>query len=269
MKNVGFYYQVWHTNKLSIFEAMKRLRSVYPDNEVVLVIAGLSKDSVTEYENDFVNIIKSKFNITTIDYLFIEDSPYMAKCILNVPEQESKREEYMKFSHLWFDKFVFLPSEYMDVVVNCSDDWYPITQIPIDYDVDVCGRLTPWSDWMEEEKMKSKFNFSKNELVTWIQHGHYMNIKKLKQKYTEENKKYIDDVVRDVFPSNLPIFLDYFHSLWNVVAFDTFKSADHIHEVGAFKINYEEDNHGFPSIHGGKGLHFLPISEEMIQLGIK
>ena len=269
MCNIGFYYQVWHTSKLSTFEALKQLRLIYPNNELILVIAGLSKNSVEEYDRDFTQIIKDKFNISKIDYIFTEDSPYMAKCYLSIPDIDQVRDEYIKFSHLWLDKFVSLPSDDMDIMVNCSDDWYPLREIPIDCDIDVCGRYAHWSDWMNEEKLRPKFNFLKEDLLIWLAHGHYLNIKKLKQKYTPENKAYLESVLKEVIDPKIPLFLDYMHCLWNVIAFDTFENDNYTLEVNAFSINSQEDSCGFPAIHGGTGLHFVPISEEMIQLGIK
>ena len=37
------------------------------------MVTGISKDEVEKYNNNFVNIIKDKFNINKVDYFYLED----------------------------------------------------------------------------------------------------------------------------------------------------------------------------------------------------
>jgi hypothetical protein len=43
MKNVCFFYQVWYDDKRSTYESLKRLRKFHPDEELIVVIAGLKQ----------------------------------------------------------------------------------------------------------------------------------------------------------------------------------------------------------------------------------
>ena len=154
-----FYYQVWHTNQLAAFEALKQLRSVYPTDEVILVIAGLKRENFDEYDKNFTQIIKQHFNITKTDYLYIDDHPYMSTTALRVPHTAVIRDEYMKFAHIWLDQFVSLPSDDVDIIINGSDDWVPLRPIPINFEIDVCGRICEVYDWMNGNELKKYIRY--------------------------------------------------------------------------------------------------------------
>jgi hypothetical protein len=260
-----FYYQVWHTNQLAAFEALKQLRSVYPTDEVILVVAGLKRENSDEYDKNFTQIIKQHFNITKTDYLYIDDHPYMSTTALRVPHTAVIRDEYMKFAHIWLDQFVSLPSDDVDIIVNGSDDWVPLRPIPINFEIDVCGRICEIYDWMNGNKLKKYINI---DTMCWIQHGHYMNFQKLKKAYTEENKKYIENAIKNTYPPNIPLFLDYMHSLWNSLVFEKMINAHYITEISPSDHNSSFDKENHNSLHGSKALRNLPISQEMVDLNI-
>lgn len=265
MHKLCFYYQVWHTNQLSTFEALKQLRLFYPTDEIILVVAGLKKEDVVEYDKNFTQIVKQHFNIAKTDYLYIDDHPYMNKASLKIEDTSIIRDEYTKFAHIWLDQFTSLPSDDIDIIFSCSDDWVPFGPIPIDFDVDVCGRITSPSDWMKIDELQKYINI--NELC-WIQHGHYMNLKKLRKVYNQENKKHIENTIKTLYPPELPMFLDYIYALWNALSFQTMKSADYIAETGCYGSFEEAKSQNCTSAHGSKLLHNQPISQEMINLNI-
>lgn len=265
MPKLCFYYQVWHTNQLSTFEALKQLRLFYPTDEIILVIAGLKRENSDEYDKNFTQIVKQYFNIAKTDYLYIDDHPYMNKSSLRIPDILKTRDEYTKFAHVWLDQFVSLPSSDVDIIFSCSDDWMMYDKIPIDYDVDVCGRITDSSDWMKIDELKKYINIDR---PCWIQHGHYMNLKKLRQSYNEENKQYIENIIKTLYSLELPMFLDYIYALWNALSFEKMINANYIIETGCFGLFEQAKQKNFISAHGSKLLHNLPISQEMINLNI-
>ena len=62
---VGFFYQIWHTSQTAIFESLKQFRSVYPDNNLVLLITCVKKNKVEEYDNNFSNITVTGATVIT------------------------------------------------------------------------------------------------------------------------------------------------------------------------------------------------------------
>jgi len=260
-----FYYQVWHTNQLSTFEALKQLRLIYPTDELVLVIAGLKRKDFEEYDKNFTQIIKQHFNITTIDYLYIDDYPTMNRGALYVPPTSIIRDEYIKFAHVWLDQFVSLPSDDVDIIINGSDDWVPLKKIPIDFDADVCGRISSKADWMKMDELEKFLNIDN---VCWIQHGHYMNLKKLRKVYNEENKQFIENLVKSLYPPEQSLLLDYVHALWNAIAFENMIHANYVAEISSSESVNDFKDKNWISIHGSKILHNKPISQEMIDLNI-
>lgn len=265
MHKLCFYYQVWHTNQLSTFRALKQLRLFYPTDEIILVVAGLKRKDFDEYDKNFTQIVKHHFNISKTDYLYIDDHPYMNKASLSIHNPLNIRDEYTKFAHVWLDQFTSLPSDDVDIIFSCSDDWIPFDKVLIDYDVDVCGRITDASDWMKIDKLSKYFNITK---PCWIQHGHYMNLKKLRQAYNDTNKQHIENIIKILYNPELPMFLDYIYALWNSLAFETMVSADYILEVGIYGSPEDAKLKNFISSHGSKLLHNQPISQEMINLNI-
>ena len=73
---------MWYTNQRAIFESFKLLRAIYPDSDLTLLVTGISKDEVEKYNNNFVNIIKDKFNIDFLDTRYKE-------VLIEVPSQKS------------------------------------------------------------------------------------------------------------------------------------------------------------------------------------
>lgn len=263
---IGFFYQVWYINKTAIFEALKQFRKIYPDNELYLVPSGIPKSEFEEYHKNFIEIIQKEFNITKIEYLFKEDWKW-------VFDPESETSDMIEYSHGLLDKMISMPSKDIDIVVNGSEDWYIFKPLPITGEFEASGRITGWDPWMDQEAMKEKFNYNTNLYPPWFQHGHYVNIKTLKEKYTEENKKYIADSLNKIY-FNWKIFPDYIFSVWNIFSFTKFQQgSDYIYEL-ASEISNETPLETFQrtncySRHGYKALYRNPPTEEMIQLGIK
>jgi hypothetical protein len=267
MNKLCFYYQVWYTNQLSTFEALKQLRLFYPTDEIVLVVAGLKRENSDEYDKNFTQIVKQHFNITKTDYLYVDDHPYMNKSSLRIPDISKTRDEYTKFAHVWLDQFMSLPSDDVEIIFSCSDDWIPFGVIPINFDIDVCGRIVESHEWMNVEELTKYINIDDNK-VCWIQHGHYMNLKKLRQVYNDTNKQYIENVIKNLYNPELPMFLDYIYALWNSLTFEKMISADYILEVGIYGSPEDAKSQNYLSSHGSKLLHNQPISQEMINLNI-
>ena len=290
MKNICFYYQVWYTNKRSTYEALKRFRKVYPNNELILVIAGLSQNDVDPYHKDYTEKLSEIFNITTTDYITIEEFPQMLGSGLRVEENEY-RDIWYDFSILWLDKMVKLPSESTDILVACSDDWMILEEIPFNFDADASGMIGVIENWMEEESIKKQFPHQQNldKFIWWPAHGHYMNFKKFKQGYNEENKKYMKEFVLTSYAPNVGMFTDFVCGLWILYLLNEFVGNSYITQYEAanhvvikyggkmlgdeqFVDEYPEDIYQktpFISLHSYKTFRNMPISNEMEVLGIK
>jgi len=291
MKNICFYYQVWHKNKLSTYEALKRFRKVYPDDELILVIAGLSQNEIEIYHEEYTEKLKKIFNITTTDYITIEEFPQMLGNSLRINEDEN-RDAWYDFSMLWLDKMVKLPSEKTDILVACSDDWMVMEKIPINYDVDASGMIGIIESWMEEESIKKQFPYLQNldKFIWWPANGHYMNFKKFKQGYNDENKKLMKDFVVNTYAPNVGMFTDFVCGLWILYLLgDNFTNNPYIlhydaanHVVAKYGGRMEGDEQyvdeypediyqktPFISLHSYKTFRNIPISDEMKSLGIK
>jgi hypothetical protein len=290
MKNICFYYQVWYTNKRSTYEALKRFRKVYPNNELILVIAGLSQNDIDPYHKDYTEKLSEIFNITTTDYITIEEFPQMLGSGLRVEENEY-RDIWYDFSILWLDKMVKLPSESTDILVACSDDWMILEEIPFNFDADASGMIGVIENWMEEESIKKSFPHLQNldKFIWWPAHGHYMNFKKFKQGYNEENKKYMKEFVLNSYAPNVGMFTDFVCGLWILYLLNEFVGNSYITQYDAadhvvikyggkmlgdeqFVDEYPEDIYQktpFISLHSYKTFRNMPISNEMEVLGIK
>lgn len=292
MKNICFYYQVWYEDKRSVFEALKRFRKVYPTEELILVIAGLKQEEVNFYHEAFTKNIAKAFNITTTDYITIEEFPEMngngkdLRCLEN-----NYRDTWFNFSTLWLDKLIKLPSEKTDILVACSDDWIPLEQIPFDYNTDMCGMITSASEWMNIESLMKylPYKINQDEFIWWPAAGYYMDFKKFKEGYTEKNKAYIKKIVEEVYPPNLGMYLDFICGIWGLYLFDSFKTqnyimdyntADHIIAKHGGKLEGDEQTvdeypeeiyqkSPFISIHSYKTFRNIPVSDEMKLLEIE
>jgi hypothetical protein len=291
MKNVCFYYQVWYDDKRSIYESLKRLRKVHPNEELVVVIAGLKQNEIEEYHKNYTEKIKKIFNISCIDYITMEEFPEMAgngkdlKCFNN-----NYRDTWFNFSELWIDRMVKLPSENVDILMACSDDWMVLEKVPFDYNIDVNGLTDNIAKWMDEDAMKSNFKYKldPSRFIWWPAAGCYMNFKKFKQGYNEVNKEYIKNFVKDTYAPTLGMYLDFICGLWAIHLFDSFShsnhilnynTADHIITKHGGKVNKdiqtideypEEINEktSCVSVHSYKTFRNMPISDEMINLNI-
>jgi len=264
MLNIGFFYQMWYTNQRAIFESFKLLRTIYPDSDLTLLVTGVSKDEVEKYNNNFVNIIKDKFNINKVDYFYLEDYKWNW-------DGSRTQDELLKYNHDLLDKMVEMPNENVDIMVFGSEDWHLFKEIPITGEYGVGAKLRDWDGWMREE-MKQKFDYSVNYRIPWFQHGHYMNLKTFKQKYTQENKDYIINTLKELYPTH-QLFSDYVHSVWNTFVFDKIENAQYILDLPS-EISEETPFESFEkydcvSRHGYKMYYTQPPSEEMIELGIK
>ena len=262
---VGFFYQIWHTSQTAIFESLKQFRSVYPDNNLVLLITCVKKNKVEEYDNNFSNIIKKKFNISKIEYFYEEDYRwgYVA---------EGARDNYLKYTNNWLEKITTIPDDDVDFLVFAAEDWYVFKELPIRYECDVSGKYRSWDEWMNK-KITEKFDYNINKDILWFQHGHYYNLNLLREKYTEENKNYITETLKELYPLNFILMPDYILSVWNTHIFKNFYNADYIYEMPSETCDdtplesFQKTN--CYSVHGYKTLYGKPFTEEMKQLGIK
>jgi hypothetical protein len=291
MKNICFYYQVWYDDKRSIYESLKRLRKFHPDDELVVVIAGLKQDEINEYHKNYTKKIEKIFNISCIDYITMEEAPEMAgngKDLKII--KDNYRDTWYNFSSLWLDRMVKLPSENADVLVACSDDWMVLDKIPFDYNIDVNGLTDNIAVWMDGDAMKKSFSYKLNSsrFIWFPAAGCYMNFKKFKQGYNEVNKEYIKNFVKDTYAPTLGMYLDFICGLWAIHLFDSFSHSNHI-------LNYNTADHiiikhggkidkdtqtidEYPeeinkrtscvSVHSYKTFRNMPISDEMINLNI-
>lgn len=264
---IGFFYQIWYSNKTAIFEALKQLRKVYPNNKLYFLPSGLSKSEVEEYHKNFTTIIEKEFNITKTEYLFKENHKWLF-------DTETKRNDFIEYGHVVLDKTIFMPDNDIDIIINGSEDWYVFKPLPITGEFEVSGRITGWDPWMNQKLMREKFNYNINPNPLWFQHGHYINIKLFKEKYTEENKNYVINALKEAYPVDFKLFPDYIFSVWNVFAFTKFQQgSDYIYELSS-ELSNETPLETFQktncySRHGYKALYGAPLTEEMIQLGIK
>jgi hypothetical protein len=291
MKNICFYYQVWYDDKRSIYESLKRLRKVHPNEELVVVIAGLKQNKIEEYHKNYTEKIKKLFSITTIDYITIEEFPEMQgngkdlRC-----SSDNYRDTWFNFSTLWIDRMVKLPSENVDILMACSDDWMVLEKVPFNYDVDASGMIMGISEWMNGDAMKKHFAYKldPSKFIWWPAAGCYMNFRKFKQGYNEVNKEYIKKFVENTYAPTLGMYLDFICGLWVVHLFDSFVSTDYIFNIDAGehiikkyggRLDGEEQTiDEYPeeinkrtsciSVHSYKTFRNMPISEEMINLNI-
>lgn len=268
MHKLAFYYQVWYTNQRSIFESLKQLRKIYPTQKLFVVVAGLKSTDKNLFLSTFGGKLKEHFNISNLDFLFSDEVQSMPTTEYRFTSRGcSVRDGFNEFNNVWIEKLVEVVDSDIDILVNCSDDWYPIKEFNTTLDHDISCRMTEWSDWMERDKLTNYLNKFYNK-VPWMQHGHYFNYQKFLSNFTDENKEYINNIVKEIYPDSLPIFLDYFHALWNMVIFDTFENSSHIVESKEdpfehCKVDSRE------SFHGYIGFRNKTFSEEMLNLGFK
>ena len=258
---------MWYTNKRAIFEALKQFRIVYPDNNLTLLVTGIKKDDAEEYDKNFSSIIKEKFNISKIEYFYKEDYKWNS-------DPDKTRDDMIIYAHALLDKTIYMPSDDMDFVVNCSEDWFPFKKISINKNDQVSGRPREWDNWMNKELL-SKFDYARtNNVVLWFAHGDFINLNIFKEKYTLENKEYITNILKEAYPLDMKLFADYIYSVWNTFIFDKFVDGKKDTFDLPSDINPELPEETFKrtdcySRHGYKGYYHQPPSEEMIELGIK
>ena len=255
---------MWYTNQKAIFESFKLLRNVYPDSDLTLLVTGISKNEVEEYNNNFINIIKNRFNISKVDYFYKEDYKWN-------DDHSKTQKELLKYNHDLIDRMVCMPADDVEYMVFGSEDWHIFKKIPITGEYEVGAKIRGWDDWMKEE-MKQKFDYSVNCGIPWFQHGNYMNLKIFKQKYTQENKDYIENTLLELYPT-FQLFSDYVHGVWNTFVFGKIENVSYILDLPS-EINEETPLESFKrtncvSRHGYKLYYLQPLSEEMVQLGIK
>lgn len=220
---IGIFYQMWHENKKAAYDSLQQLRKVYPDNEIVMLITGVNKDNVEQYEKEFIDVIKSEFNISKVDHLLKDD--FVGYC-----DHTRNIDDLLHYNDVLLEKTFYMLDESTDFVLFGSEDLYIFKEIPINPECDVCGNPRMWDAWMKEE-MKQKFDYSKNDKILWFQHGHYLNLKKFKQVFTKETREYINNTLKELYPNSQSIFSDYYTSIWCTLACDTFCRADYLLEL--------------------------------------
>ena len=268
MHKVGFYYQIWFTNQRSIFENLKQLRILYPEEKIYLVIAGLQSKNKDLYLESFLNKLIHHFNISAINFLFADEIRSMPTLFYRFQDMGINiRDVFNEFNNIWIQKLVDTVDKDIDILVNCSDDWFVIRPFNIDLKKDISCRLEEWSDWMEKDKILKHINKDFDK-VPWMQHGHYFNYQKFLKNYTEDNIALINNAITVTYPEDLPIFLDYFHALWNMVVFNTFEDSTHIAEDK--EDPFERSKHNpVETFHGYIKYRSLNHSQEMLNLGFK
>lgn len=289
MKKITFYYQVWFKHKRSIFESLIRFRKIYPHEQLILTIAGLSAIDINQYEKDFSNTLQKHFNVKKIGYITKEEYPEMLGSGLQTISKNC-RDTWYDFNEIWLDKMVSLVDESdTDIIFACSDDSIIMEKIPINYEVDMCGRITESSEWMNIEKIyktfSPKLNF--NKFIWWPADNFYMNYKKFRQNYTEKNKKLIRDFVIETYKGDICMFTDFICGLWGLLVFETFENqsyifqydaANHIIEKNGGRIKadyqvideYPEDIYNknkFVCIHSYKTFRNTEITDDMKKIG--
>ena len=211
---VGLFYQMWYVHQKATYDTLKQLRTVYPENEIAMLVTGLPKADVEEYERNFLSIIRRDFNISNIDFLYGDNHPGHFH-----PEKTS--ESILRYNDILLEKTLFMLDKSTDYAIFCSEDLYIFKEIPINPDCDVCCSSRPWDHWINEE-IKNKLDYDKYPHIPWFQHGHYLNLHTFKKAFTQENREYIKSIVRELYPGFTSIFSDYFTSLWCTLACDTF-----------------------------------------------
>ena len=73
------------------------------------MVTGISKDEVEKYNNNFVNIIKDKFNINKVDYFYLEDYKWNW-------DGSRTQDELLKYNFDLLDKLVEMTNENGDIM---------------------------------------------------------------------------------------------------------------------------------------------------------
>jgi len=214
---IGIFFQMWHENQKAAYDSLKQLRVIYPDTEIALLVTGVYRANLEEYENNFLNIIKKDFNINKISHLHKDE-------YIGYFDSRRTLEDLLYYNDTLLEKTFFMLDESTDYVLFCSEDLYVFKEIPINPECDVCCNLRPWDDWMDV-RIKEKLNCNKDFKIPWFQHGHYLNLNKFKNKFTLENRELVNNTIRELYPDATFIYSDYFTSLWCLLACDTFCSA--------------------------------------------
>lgn len=268
MHKIGFYYQVWFENQRSIFESLKQLRKIYPKESLFVVVAGVKSSDIELFSNQFGNRLVEHFKIDKLDFIYSDRTPSMPTVAWRFKQLGiNPRDGFNEFNNVWIEKLVETVDKDIEILVNCSDDWYPLKEFNISLEHDISCRLQDWPEWANRLALE-KYLKVNNDQLPWMQHGHYFNYQKFLSSFTEENKKLINNAIKEVYDQDQLIFLDFFHALWNMVVFETFESSPHICE--SKKDPYEACLHdNRETFHGYAGFRKKRFSEEMIELGFK
>lgn len=282
-KKITFYFQVWFKNKRSIFESLKRFRKVYPQEELVVLIAGIKSSNIQFYKNEFSNLLQLYFNIKIVEYLPIEEYPDMCGSGLTA-NNNNLRDTWYYFSEKWLDYIVSLVEITTDIVVVCTDDCMIFKKIPTNYESDMSGMITGYSEWMYAEKIIKEFNskLNNNHFIWWPANFLYINYKKFCDGYNQTNKNFIKNFINQNYEPNLPVHIDFVCGLWGLLIFDNFESATYIQHIDTANdsikiINGEEFPEKYPEdifienkgvlIHSYKTFRNMAISNEMKDIG--
>jgi len=252
---VGIFYQMWQGNQKAAYESLKQIRKVYPDNEIAILVVGVKREDLDLYENSYLSIIRRDFNIKKIEHLHKDDN-------IGYFDQGRTVDDLLEYNDILLEKTLYMFEESTEYVINASEDLYIFKEIPINPNFDVCGNPRPWDYWMKEE-MKEKFNYDKFSDFIWFQHGHYLNLKKLKEVFNQQKRDYVIKTLKDLYPNELSIFSDFFIGVWCALAYDTFSRADYLLELPS-EITEETPLETFNRTdcyarHGYKALYNQPL----------
>lgn len=214
---LGIFYQMWHQNQRAAYESLKQLRKVYPTQEIVLQVTGVYRKDLEKFKQEFLELIQAKFNITKVVHLHKDD-------FIGYFHPQRTIYDLLLYNDALLDYTFNTLEEGTDFMLFGSEDLYVFKQIPIDPLCDICCNPREWDSWMNTEA-KNIFNYSVTNKILWFQHGHYLNLKKFKQVFTPENRKYISDNLAKLYPNSQSIYSDYFTSIWSTFACTNYKSV--------------------------------------------
>lgn len=227
---VGVFYTMWHDNQKALYLSIEQTRKVYTDNEIVLCVCGLAKKDLIEYERNFISVIKEKFKIAKVSYLFADD-------YIGQTDGNRSVDDMILWSDKVFEINLLSFEDDTDYTIFASEDLYIYKPLPINEKIDICANIRPYDIWMNQKELEKNFNFNniikEGDKICWYQHGHYLNQKKFKSVYTEENRKYVNNTLKKIFPNYLGLFYDFHVAIWCtfVCTPETVKADDYVLQI--------------------------------------
>ena len=244
---------MWYEHQKAAYESLKQLRKVYPTEEIVLQVTGVYKKDLEKFKQEFLDLIQVKFNINKVVHLHRDD-------YVGYFDRQRTVQDLLSYNDALLDYSFNTLEEDTDFMLFGSEDLYVFKQIPIDPSCDICCNPREWSSWMNP-KAKDVFNYGITDKILWFQHGHYLNLKKFKQVFTPENRKYVLDNLAELYPDAQNIYSDYFTSIWSTLACKTYKPVyDYLIELPSevtdetpletFKRTNCYARHGYKELYG-------------------